>query len=186
MADPEAKGVAAPDAERALSRVLAHRVWTDQRRGWRFTNPSLAVLEAGPRRVRRPRRARRRRRGVREPRRRRCGLCLAERRAEAFRILFEVMLEGLAVGPKRSNPRELEAHRPAVAQPARGTLGRSTRKETPRDRDRAAARRAARQDTRLRDEQAILRGGPRSRLARELNRASVWGRSSRGDDYLAW
>jgi hypothetical protein len=39
MLDPEAKGVGQLDAERALSRVLAHRAWVDQRRGWRFTNP---------------------------------------------------------------------------------------------------------------------------------------------------
>ena len=44
MLDPEAKGVGQLDAERALSRVLAHRAWVDQRRGWRFTNPSLEDL----------------------------------------------------------------------------------------------------------------------------------------------
>ncbi len=32
------------EAERSLARVLAHRVWADQRRGWRFTNPSLEEL----------------------------------------------------------------------------------------------------------------------------------------------
>ena len=40
MLDPEAKGPSLIDAERTLSRVIAHRVWADQRRGWRFTNPS--------------------------------------------------------------------------------------------------------------------------------------------------
>jgi hypothetical protein len=44
MLDPEAKGPNVNDAERALSRVIAHRVWIDQRRGWRFTNPSLEEL----------------------------------------------------------------------------------------------------------------------------------------------
>ena len=32
------------EAERTLARVLAHRVWVDQRRGWRFTNPNLEEL----------------------------------------------------------------------------------------------------------------------------------------------
>src|SRR5262249_5069119 len=32
------------EAERTLSRVLAYRVWRDQRRGWRFTNPNLEEL----------------------------------------------------------------------------------------------------------------------------------------------
>src|SRR6266404_3341526 len=39
MLDPEARGPGLIDAERTLSRVIAHRVWVDQRRGWRFTNP---------------------------------------------------------------------------------------------------------------------------------------------------
>src|SRR5262249_34978274 len=41
MLDPESKGVAQINTEQALSRVLAYRVWSDQRRGWRFTNPNL-------------------------------------------------------------------------------------------------------------------------------------------------
>jgi len=44
MLDPEAKGLGLNDAERTLSWVIAHRVWADQRRGWRFTNPSLEEL----------------------------------------------------------------------------------------------------------------------------------------------
>src|SRR5262249_31689466 len=28
-----------------LAKVLAHRVWTDLRRGWRYTNPSLSILK---------------------------------------------------------------------------------------------------------------------------------------------
>ena len=44
MNDPEAKGVGQIDAERILAEVLTHRVWADQRRGWRFTNPNLEEL----------------------------------------------------------------------------------------------------------------------------------------------
>jgi hypothetical protein len=44
MLDPDIIGVGLHDAERALGRVLAHRAWVDQRRGWRFTNPSLEQL----------------------------------------------------------------------------------------------------------------------------------------------
>lgn len=32
------------DAKRSLNRVLAHRLWTDLRRGWRYTNPNLDQL----------------------------------------------------------------------------------------------------------------------------------------------
>jgi hypothetical protein len=44
MIDPELKGVGQHEAERTLTRVLAHRAWVDQRRGWRFTNPNLEEL----------------------------------------------------------------------------------------------------------------------------------------------
>src|SRR5215472_11494837 len=44
MLDPESKGVARVNAEQSLARVLAYRVWVDQRRGWRFTNPNLEEL----------------------------------------------------------------------------------------------------------------------------------------------
>src|SRR5207237_6495152 len=44
MLDPESKGVAQVNAEQSLSRVLAYRIWADQRRGWRFTNPNLEEL----------------------------------------------------------------------------------------------------------------------------------------------
>ena len=44
MLDPEFKGVGQLEAERTLARVLAHRAWVDQRRGWRFTNPNLEEL----------------------------------------------------------------------------------------------------------------------------------------------
>ena len=45
MADPEVKGVAQSDAEETLTKVLTHRLWADQRRGWRFTNPNLEELQ---------------------------------------------------------------------------------------------------------------------------------------------
>ena len=45
MLNPEAGVVICSDAERSLAKVLAHRVWTDLRRGWRFTNPNLSTLK---------------------------------------------------------------------------------------------------------------------------------------------
>jgi hypothetical protein len=37
MLDPEAGAVVREDAQRSLAKVLAHRLWTDLRRGWRYT-----------------------------------------------------------------------------------------------------------------------------------------------------
>ncbi len=45
MLGPDAGAVVREDAQRSLAKVLAHRVWTDLRRGWRYTNPSLSVLK---------------------------------------------------------------------------------------------------------------------------------------------
>ena len=44
MLDPESQRRRPLTAEQTLARVLAYRVWADQRRGWRFTNPNLEEL----------------------------------------------------------------------------------------------------------------------------------------------
>ena len=42
MLDPKAKGYAnRQQAQETLSEILAHRLWADLRRGWRYTNPNL-------------------------------------------------------------------------------------------------------------------------------------------------
>jgi hypothetical protein len=42
MLDPHVKGYAnRQQAEETLSEILAHRLWADLRRGWRYTNPNL-------------------------------------------------------------------------------------------------------------------------------------------------
>ena len=42
MLDPNAKGYQnRQDAQENLSEILAHRLWADLRRGWRYTNPNL-------------------------------------------------------------------------------------------------------------------------------------------------
>lgn len=46
MLDANPKGFAAlEEAKASINRVLAHRLWNDLRRGWRFTNPNLDQLE---------------------------------------------------------------------------------------------------------------------------------------------
>lgn len=96
MANPEPKGFAAlDDAKRAINQVLAHRLWNDLRRGWRYTNPNLDQLALIA--VRYP--------GVemlaadesecgRDPHL--AGATL-EKRAELFRFLFDIMRQGLAI-----------------------------------------------------------------------------------------
>lgn len=44
LLEPSLKGFNLQEAEGALRQVLAYRVWFDQRRGWRYTNPNLEQL----------------------------------------------------------------------------------------------------------------------------------------------
>lgn len=44
MADPDQGPGAVEDAAAVLRQVLAYRVWLDERRGWRYTNPTLDRL----------------------------------------------------------------------------------------------------------------------------------------------
>lgn len=45
LSDPAIKGVNLQEAEATLRQMLAYRVWFDQRRGWRYTNPNLEQLQ---------------------------------------------------------------------------------------------------------------------------------------------
>lgn len=44
LAEPSLKGFNLQEAETTLRQVLTYRVWFDQRRGWRYTNPNLEQL----------------------------------------------------------------------------------------------------------------------------------------------
>ena len=44
LLEPTLRGINLEDAEKTLRDVLAYRVWFDQRRGWRYTNPNLEEL----------------------------------------------------------------------------------------------------------------------------------------------
>lgn len=45
LLEPTLKGFNLQEAESALRQVLSYRVWFDQRRGWRYTNPNLEQLK---------------------------------------------------------------------------------------------------------------------------------------------
>jgi hypothetical protein len=45
LLEPTLRGFNLQEAESTLRQVLAYRVWFDQRRGWRYTNPNLEQLE---------------------------------------------------------------------------------------------------------------------------------------------
>ena len=182
MLNPEAGAVVRSDAERALAKVLAHRVWTDLRRGWRFTNPSLSVLKlievdfVGLDDV------------VKDADRLAAilpelGALDHDARKGAIRILLEAMLEGLAVATEALDLAILDT----VAQRSRSFLRPPWSiddKEAPRGRTTLFLKAPGKRATGLREERMILRAGPRSRIAHLLNRERVIGTKLGGNDYL--
>jgi Lhr-like helicase len=181
MLDPEIKGVGQVEAERTLARVLAHRAWVDQRRGWRFTNPNLEELglvrvdyvaldevagddsafAAAP------------------PELRNAGL---DTRREALLILLNHMRHGLAVTSDALDPANVEAAANASRQSLREPWSISAQ-ETPRGAAALLIDAPRRAETGLRGEPLIVRGGSRSMLARRLGRAELWGRRLDGKTY---
>lgn len=174
MDAPETKGQHRQDAERALSRVLTYRVWVDQRRGWRFTNPNLeelglvtahypaleelakddAAFADAPLELRN---------------------LPASRREHVMRILFEALRQGLAITADALEQQTVESTVRAAGQYLREPWSISDRENL-----RVAAAliidAPKKQDTNLRSEGLIIRGGPASRLARAINKPNIWGR----------
>ncbi|MCW1919231.1 DEAD/DEAH box helicase [Rhodobacter sp. KR11] len=182
MAEPEKLGQARLDAEKTLTRVLSHLVWTDLRRGWRFTNPSLSVLKLI---------------GVDYPAL--ADLCHETARFDAVhpalgalkpearkafcRAALDVMLEALAVQTEDLNPLHLDP----LAQKSRHELRSPWSMERDQDPRQASAlilNPPGKADTRLRDEVTILRGGARSRIGKAINQAKWFGEKLKADDYL--
>ncbi len=182
MLDPSAGAVIREDAQRSLQKVLAHRVWTDLRRGWRYTNPSLSVLNlvdvyfVGISDV--------------ASDRDRWQAILPEsadlsdeQREEVLRLLLGAMLEGLAVNTEALDLPVLDG----VAQKSRSLLQSPWAidvKENPRGRSSLIVRAPSKKGVGLREEQTLLRAGHNSRIARLINKKSVIGVKLKKDDYL--
>jgi Lhr-like helicase len=174
MLDPEVRGVAQVEAERTLARVLAHRAWVDQRRGWRFTNPNLEEL----------------------------GLVRADylslddlaadddafanappelraaapaTRRKALVILLDHLRHGLAITTDALDAGNVEAIANASRQSLREPWSISQQEE-PRVAAALIIDAPRREEAGVRGETFIVRGGPRSMLARLLGRADIWGR----------
>ena len=182
MQDPNAGAVIREDAQRSLAKVLAHRVWTDLRRGWRYTNPSLFVLNlldvqfVGIQDMA----SDRERMMTVLPE---LGDLSEEERANLLKLVLGAMLEGLAVNTEALDLTVLDG----VAQKSRSLL-RSPwaidAKEHPRGRSSLLVRAPGKKVVGLREEQTLLRAGHNSRIARLINKRSVIGTKLKKDDYL--
>ncbi len=182
MLDPSAGAVIREDAQRALAKVLAHRVWNDLRRGWRYTNPSLSVLNlldvefVGVNEIA----ADRERMITILPE---LGDLTEDKRADLLKTVLGAMLEGLAVNTEALDLTVLDG----VALKSRSLL-RSPwaidAKENPKGRSSLLLRAPGKRIVGLREEQTLLRAGHNSRIARLINRKSVIGIKLKKDDYL--
>jgi superfamily II DNA or RNA helicase len=182
MLDPTAGAVIREDAQRALAKVLAHRVWTDLRRGWRYTNPSLSVLNlldvefVGIIDIA----SDRERLMTVLPE---LGDQTEEQRAALLKSVLGAMLEGLAVNTEALDLTVLDG----VAQKSRSLLRAPwaiDAKENPRGRSSLLLRAPGKSAVGLREEQTLLRAGHNSRIARLINKKSVLGTKLGRDDYL--
>ena len=129
MLDPDGQGCGPVEAERTLRQVLAYRVWSDQRRGWRYTNPNLEELGSGSGRLPGARRVGRRRRAFADapPELRNA----TPRRAAALRILLD------APAPRSGDHAE-------ALDPSTLSDGNAPRAKACASRGRISSRRAAR------------------------------------------
>jgi hypothetical protein len=183
MLDPGLGNNGRETAQRALAKVLAHRVWMDLRRGWRYTNPSLAELGMVAVRFR----------GLSDVAENRDGLCAASEHfrdlspaqcVEVLKRIVHFMLEGLAVNTESLDRTELDG----VAQRSRQQLRFPwcmDARENLRGRTVFLLEAPSKKALNLNEELEILRAGHNSRLGRRINRVSVLGKRLKREEYLS-
>jgi Lhr-like helicase len=175
MFDPNAKGfINRQSAQETLSDVLAHRLWSDLRRGWRYTNPNLE--EVGLLKTSFP--------GLDElihddiefAGNERLKACAPSIRRQLYEILFDYMRQGLAVATDaldKSKVRQVgEASFHRLCHP--WTIDREEDKNL---RESGFLMIKASSDT-LRngvESALILRAGKQSKLGKQLRHAAIWG-----------
>jgi Lhr-like helicase len=182
MLDADSKGAAQVNAEQSLSRVLAYRIWADQRRGWRFTNPNLeelglvraeyvslddlagddAAFAKAPPELR---------------------LATPKVRKAALAELLNHLRHGLAITADALDPGNVESIANAARQSLRDPWAISSQEE-PRVAGSMIIDAPRRAEVGLRGEPLIVRGGPRSRLARQLGHPRIWGKRLDSKTYL--
>jgi Lhr-like helicase len=172
LLEPSLRGINLEDAEKTLRDVLAYRVWFDQRRGWRYTNPNLeelgllsvdyrgidelvsdeALFSKAPDALKHAR---------------------PEVRRRAYRELFDHLRRSMAI---RSQVLEQNAIEQLVSRAharLRTPWGFAQGEHTRRSRWLFVSP-PARSRITLRDEDLIARGGARSALGKALRSSEVW------------
>ena len=172
LLNSELSGVQFLNAQRALREMLGYRVWVDQRRGWRYTNPNLEQL------------------GLLSVEYEGLAEFVAdeakftdthellidvrpETRLAVFHELFDAMRQGLAVTTDVLAAPEAEALKARSRDLLRAPWGFG-REERPRTSRYLMPQAPNRRENSLGDEDLIVRAGPQSALGRTLRSASLW------------
>ncbi|MDP9809898.1 superfamily II DNA/RNA helicase [Rhizobium tibeticum] len=183
MADPKVKGMSPRQAaEETLTSVLAHRVWTDLRKGWRYTNPNLE--ESGLIEVRFL--------GLNElvadeeefVSSARLVSLDPEKRKALYLVLFDYMRKGLAIATEALDRTKVLQ----VAQDSRSHLRDPwliDQSEEPELRSASIfmLEPPERDQTRARDEISIIRGGWRTQLGKAIRNKDIWGDTLPTNEY---
>lgn len=166
LQEPTLKGFNLQEAENTLRQVLSYRVWFDQRRGWRYTNPNLeqlsllsveylglddlandeTVFKTAPDLVR---------------------LASPEERKAVYREIFDYLRRWMAIRSQVLEPTVIEQLLQKSHSRLRTPWGFGL-DEKPRHSRWMLISPPARKDTTLRDEDLIVRGGARSALGKIL------------------
>lgn len=170
------RGINLTDAEATLRDVLSYRMWFDQRRGWRYTNPNLEEL------------------GLLEVEYRGLDtlccdetafvsapdvlrLATPEIRARAYQMLFDVLRRGMAVKSLVLEASSVEQLLKRSHTRLRAPWGFGV-DERPRRARWLMVEAPNRRQNSLQDEDLLVRGGSRSALGRALKSNEVWGAQS--------
>ncbi len=173
LQDETLQGFKVKEASRTLREVLAYRVWFDQRRGWRFTNPNLEQLQlvevhydsldelaaqhhlfAGAPPILRD--------------------ASPSVREAVYAALFDHMRQGMAVKSLALDEQALEQVVQRSYTYLREPWGFGS-DERPRPSRSLLLDAPSRKSTSLRDEELIVRGGARGGLGKALRNSSLWG-----------
>jgi superfamily II DNA/RNA helicase len=172
LLEPELRGFNLQDAEATLRQVLAYRVWFDQRRGWRYTNPNLeqlglvtvdyqgldelaaddALFAEAPTLLRD---------------------ASADVRAAIYRALLDHLRKWMAIRSQLLEPTAVEQLKSKAHSRIRQPWGFGD--ETPRRARWLLITSPSRRDITLRDEDLMVRGGFRSALGKILRSPELWG-----------
>lgn len=176
LLDPDVGPAAIEDAGAVLRRVLAYRVWLDQRRGWRYTNPTLEKLGLVRVIYRRLDELVRDEAAMATAPATLSGAPPATREKVILEVLDHLRLGSAVEAPyfERSEFETLQSRSQTMLQPG-WSIARDERPRVP-----TWMTVEAPQSVNARDVERLLRGGFTTKLGRELRKASLWGSS------LAW